>query len=298
MSRSIALCFFAVFFAFDASAQAPVALQGWTRTEGKSQMDDSPTVTLRLLAQTEAQGFLKTTRPSLIIRCKERRTDLYVVTGLSANPEVGLFESHSIRYRIDQDPAVPQTWDAATSDDALFAPVPIELARQISKGKTFLFEFTPFRSSPVIARFNVTGLERQLGRVAEACDWKAYDDSKEEIRLKSEALHEQIRLNEEAAVERERLGSLMVGDPAEFHSFKFPVPKGARVTLSETAPQIEVFEIATIRAFNLFYRTMMERYGYKPGDSEPNIACWTNDKGSACLDFRTDNRVKIRINEN
>src|SRR5712691_5042218 len=50
----------------------------WKISIGRSPMDDSRTVVLTLDSEEQIQGPLGAVKPSLIVRCKERKTDVYV----------------------------------------------------------------------------------------------------------------------------------------------------------------------------------------------------------------------------
>jgi len=54
----------------------------WTRVSNESSMDSSKGVILRLKADDEIKGWLQTNRPALIIRCKEKKTELYITTSI------------------------------------------------------------------------------------------------------------------------------------------------------------------------------------------------------------------------
>jgi hypothetical protein len=143
----------------------------WTRTNGKSEMDDSPVVVLRLRSENVATGWLSRNRTTLVVRCREGNTEVYVVTGMAANPELGAYQQATVRTRLDADPPQTETWGEATSNDALFAQDGVLFAMALARSRTFRFEFTPFNASPVIVTFDVLGLERQLPAVARACNW-------------------------------------------------------------------------------------------------------------------------------
>ena len=61
----------------------------WHVTESRSAMDDSRTVALTLDSENTIRGPLGEITPSLIIRCKERATKIYVHTGMAATIEEG-----------------------------------------------------------------------------------------------------------------------------------------------------------------------------------------------------------------
>ena len=153
------------------------SLGAWRVTAGKSEMDDSPDVTAMLDASDMIEGWLKTFRPSLVLRCSEAKTFLYVVTGMSAQPEYGKFEMAGVRYRIDQAGAVSDDWHESTDSKALFAPEPISLARRLAKAKQLIFEFTPYNSSPVTAHFELQGASSAVGRVSKTCSWSVAGSS-------------------------------------------------------------------------------------------------------------------------
>ncbi len=134
-------------------------------------MDDSKTVTLTLAADQSVDAWLMRARPTLIIRCQERTTALYVVTETAATPELGKYNEYSVTHRVDQTTAVNEDWTASTDSRALFSPEPIVLARRLRTASIFRFRFTPFNASPAIATFSVSGLAAHLPKVAAACGW-------------------------------------------------------------------------------------------------------------------------------
>lgn len=153
-------------------APPPAPETRWSVSTGVSEMDGSPTVSLSLAAEGEIQGWLNSgSRPMLYIRCRENKTDVYVVTGMQANPEYGLFNEASVRVRLDERAPTRQRWGESTSGDALFAPRPIAFARDLARAERLAFEFTPYNSSPQTVHFRLEGLSPLLPQVASACGW-------------------------------------------------------------------------------------------------------------------------------
>ena len=145
----------------------------WTASQSTSEMDDSKGVSLHLDADNEIQGWIAKNRPTLIVRCRENRTQVYVITGMASSIETSDdLEAHTVRVRIDDRAAERQRWTDSTDDKALFAPSPLQLARDLTKAKTLRLEFTPFQASPATVIFDVTGLDHHIGKVAAACKWK------------------------------------------------------------------------------------------------------------------------------
>jgi type VI secretion system protein VasI len=144
----------------------------WLPLQNTSAMDDSNGVSFNLDAENEIVGWLKQKTPTLVVRCKEKATNVYMVTGMAASVEGGDLEGHTVRVRFDDAPAQRQRWSQSTDNEALFAPGAAQMARKIAKGKTLRLEFTPFNASPVVATFDVLGFEQYIGRLAAACGWK------------------------------------------------------------------------------------------------------------------------------
>lgn len=151
----------------------PLAGGKWTQAQDTSAMDDSKGVSFFLQGENEIEGWLEKKRPGLMVRCKEKATDVYMVTDMPASVESGDdLDKHTMRVRFDDAPAQRQQWSESTDKKALFAPNAVQMARNIARAKTLRLEFTPFNASPVIATFDVSGFEQHIGRVAAACGWK------------------------------------------------------------------------------------------------------------------------------
>ena len=171
----------------------------WKISTGKSPMDDSKTVVLALDSDDEIQGPLGAVRPSLVVRCQENKTQVYVVTGMAATLEEasdgGPSNSHKVGLRLDDGPASYHSWSESTDHKALFASdliwgehwdsvigmnAPtvvaysggvVEFAKKLVGASTLTFQFTPFDGSPQVARFDLRGLDVHLHKLAEACGW-------------------------------------------------------------------------------------------------------------------------------
>lgn len=160
-----------------AESTPPPPPDKWQTSESHSQMDDSKTVVLALDSEDKIQGPLGPVRPSLIVRCEEKRTSVYVVTGMAARVEEdiegGPRDFHTVRTRLDDAPASTEPyWSESTDHKALFTQYEsVEFAKKLAETQTFTFQFTPFDGSPQVARFDLRGLDVHLHKVAEACGW-------------------------------------------------------------------------------------------------------------------------------
>jgi hypothetical protein len=167
----------------NASAKAPAVAQTepgiiqdkWKVKEDHSPMDDSKTIVLALDSENAIHGPLDDQKPALMIRCKEGKTDTYVMTGMAASveedPDGGPSEEHAVRLRFDSNSPITDHWVESTNHSGLFAGDAISFARQLTSANTFTFEFSPFDSSPATARFDLRGLSEHLPKIADACRW-------------------------------------------------------------------------------------------------------------------------------
>src|ERR1700690_3729129 len=74
---------------------------GWHTSTDASEFDNSTTVVLALDAETPVQGWLDTTTPTLLLRCREGKVEVYINNGLQANVEVGQLRAATVRLRFD-----------------------------------------------------------------------------------------------------------------------------------------------------------------------------------------------------
>jgi hypothetical protein len=158
-----------------ASVSQTIPQDNWTVKEEVSPMDSSKTVVLTLSAENTIHGPIGDRRPSLIIRCKEGKTDAYVVTGMAASVEEdsegGPSEDHQVRLRFDDNPPATDRWSESTSHSGLFASDAVAFSKQLAGAQKFTFEFTPFDANPAVAQFDLKGLSSHLPKVAEVCGW-------------------------------------------------------------------------------------------------------------------------------
>jgi hypothetical protein len=151
----------------------PAAKGGnWQVTRERSPMDGSKTIILTLPAQEPITVWLGEKTPELVVRCRESKTDVYVVTDTAAQPEYGSYNTYSVRVRIDDRPARSQRWSESTDNVALFSSDAVGLAKQLSAARRLRFQFTPFNASPAVAEFDLQGLRDVLPEVAAACHWR------------------------------------------------------------------------------------------------------------------------------
>lgn len=143
----------------------------WRLSTDSSKIDDSKTVILSLDADSSIKGWPnKTETPTLIIRCKEQKTEAYIFTGMSPMVEYGT-NGATIRFRIDKKPAFKLRAGKSTDGEALFIPSAINQLKKMMGGSILLFEFTPFNSSPQMTTFDINGINDAIKPIRETCKW-------------------------------------------------------------------------------------------------------------------------------
>lgn len=130
-------------------------------------MDDSPRVILVTAAEERVNRYGSPSRPSLIIRCQEKATELYIV----ADDYLGM-DTTQVAARIDDSKPATSTWDISTDSKGMFARGAIPLIRKLVGKTSYTVRFTPYNESPVTLKFDVRGLAGHLPKVAQACGWK------------------------------------------------------------------------------------------------------------------------------
>jgi type VI secretion system protein VasI len=104
------------------------------------------------------------------VRCKERKTEAYIVTGMSPQPEYGT-DAATVTLRFDKEKATKYHMSKSTDGEALFFGQSVELIKSMLQHTTVLFEFVPFNSSPVMTTFDLRGLSEAVKPLREACKW-------------------------------------------------------------------------------------------------------------------------------
>lgn len=112
--------------------------------------------------------WMKQVTPLLVVRCLDKRTDVFVFTDSAARIEAQ-DDNHTVQVAIDGGAPVAQRWPDSVEHDALFAPDGAALARQLVNAKTLTFVFSPHNATPATATFNVRGLGELLGGAENFC---------------------------------------------------------------------------------------------------------------------------------
>lgn len=142
----------------------------WTISLGRSSFDDSPTVQLELRANTAIVGWPgRKETPTLVARCLEHKTELFVHTGLVPSVEYGLHDLAAVRLRLDSDPATIALASKSTDGRALFLSQPAGMIQVLATHRRMILGFTPFNSPAVETDFDLDGLAEAAKTLRAAC---------------------------------------------------------------------------------------------------------------------------------
>lgn len=143
----------------------------WQVQKETSPLDDSTNVYLSIRANNSVKGWLDQYTPTLQIRCKENTTDAYVVVGMSIANTYGQYNTAKITLRFDKTKAFDIRMGESTDGEAVFFLEPIKMIKRMIQHDKFLFQFTPFNSSPAITTFDLTGLNEAIKPLRKHCNW-------------------------------------------------------------------------------------------------------------------------------
>lgn len=138
----------------------------WSVSATVSPIDDSKNVTLSLEANESVGARYRRVTPTLILRCKEKKTDAYITW----DAYLGLEET-SVLTRLDDRPASRSEWSLSTDNKATFAPQPKTFIKTLLGHSRLVSQVTPYSESPVLVTFDLAGLDVALKPLSDACRW-------------------------------------------------------------------------------------------------------------------------------
>ena len=126
-------------------------------------------VAFEVQADKPVSVWMRTVRPSLVVRCEAKVLDVFVFTDSAAKIEPQTID-HTVTLQFDGGEAVSTRWPDADTHDALFAPDGAAFAKRLASAQMLRFGFTPHNAEPVTMQFAVAGLAPLLERAAkEGC---------------------------------------------------------------------------------------------------------------------------------
>ncbi len=155
-----------------ATAAVTAAAHQWSREdEYRWIANHKRSVAYELEADQQVRVWTTHVRPSLVVRCLNRKTEVFVYTETPSKMEStdGL---HSVRLTFDDAAASEERWPDSAEHDALFAPDGTALARRISSAHHLRFGFSPHNADPVQVDFELGEAATVMSQVAKTCGWK------------------------------------------------------------------------------------------------------------------------------
>lgn len=154
-------------------ADTPPDGGAWLVRLDKSEFKDTTDVYMSVESDEELPcGMFDRSKATLLIRCKENTTSLFISTSCHLTSGHGGYGR--VEYRIDDRKSVTRSFTDSTNNRALGlwnGGSSIPMIKQMLDGETLLTRFTPFNESAVTARFQIKGLNTAIAPLREACHW-------------------------------------------------------------------------------------------------------------------------------
>ena len=155
-----------------AAATTTAATHQWSREdEYRWVANHKRSVAYQLDADQQVRVWTTHVRPSLVMRCLNRKTEVFVYTETPSKLEStdGL---HSVKLTFDDAAESDERWPDSAEHDALFAPDGTALARRISTAHHLRFGFSPHNADPVQVDFDLGDAGSVVSHLAKTCGWK------------------------------------------------------------------------------------------------------------------------------
>ena len=156
-----------------ATAAVTAVTHQWSREdEYRWIANHKRSVAYELEADQQVRVWTTHVRPSLVVRCLNRKTEVFVYTETPSKLEStdGL---HSVRLTFDDAAGSEERWPDSAEHDALFAPDGTALARRISSAHHLRFGFSPHNADPVQVDFELGDAATVMSHVAKTCGWNS-----------------------------------------------------------------------------------------------------------------------------
>ncbi len=144
----------------------------WRGNKESSRVDGRSNAVISLDADASIFGRpAKTNTASLILRCEERNTAVYVVTGMfpqnyKYGPDGGV-----VTIRFDKEKSIRHHVLPSTDENAIRLEKGVWLIKKMIQHNTMFLTFSPFNSSPAMATFDLRGLAEAVKPLKDTCKW-------------------------------------------------------------------------------------------------------------------------------
>jgi len=126
-------------------------------------VDGSKAITLTLNADSGKNRWGKPV--SLVVRCKNNTTDLYI----GWNDYLGL--EASVLSQVGTHKAMTQNWSMSTDKNTTYHNEPIPFIKEMLDSPKLVTQVTLYNKSAITAVFNTSGLENIIKPLRERCGW-------------------------------------------------------------------------------------------------------------------------------
>ena len=133
---------------------------GWTFTEDKSPIDDSPQISATLIGEKLSS--------KLIARCEERKTELAIVPKDYLG---GVADGIKVLLRIADAPAVTEIWNASSSRRGAFSPSPVALLTVLPDNAALFVRLTGYNNEQHDAKFALGPVSEVRQKISHTCKW-------------------------------------------------------------------------------------------------------------------------------
>jgi hypothetical protein len=159
-------------------AEAPVAgshiVPGsthWSReNEHRWISNHKRSVAYELDADQQVRVWTTHVRPTLVVRCLNHKTEVFVFTETPAKLE-STDGTHTVKLTFDDAAETDERWPDSEEHDALFAPDGTSLARRLASAHRLRFGFTPHNAAPVQVDFDLGDSAAVMSNVGRTCGW-------------------------------------------------------------------------------------------------------------------------------
>lgn len=155
----------------------PVVTQGegkWTVRTDKNKLTDQTDVFLSIDSDDTVNcRFSSGERVTLVVRCYENRTSLILNTGCHMTSS-RYNDYGDVTYRIDQEPSKTVGMQESTDNRSLglwSGNRSIPLIKQMLGKTQMIVKMTPYGNSPIMATFQIAGLDKAIEPLRKACSW-------------------------------------------------------------------------------------------------------------------------------
>jgi hypothetical protein len=151
------------------ASSAETAVSKWTtETQSRWVHNSRKAVAFEVSAGHSVPVWMKQVTPSLVVRCVDRKVDVFVYTDSPARIEQE-DQDHTVRVRFDDEAGGHERWPDSLEHDALFARDGKTMAQRLKSARTFTFGFSPHNAAPVTVTFDVGGLAELMEPMAAKC---------------------------------------------------------------------------------------------------------------------------------